>query len=186
MPINRSIRELPMRPGILEARISGKNFTRDKINEIVNKMMNRYSQKRFQVILPYESWKPGNWTSTGMSVSLFTLFDHYDDSQMPDGGDPETYEEFIVYISNPLPPVGRCTSKDNHNDCLYRCLLIAYGTRSQLPPSIKIPELLKKNLNLQRDNPIPINGIIIVEELAVTITINVSEDSSSALIVLVF
>ena len=55
MPINRSIQELPMRPGILEARISGKNFTRDKINEIVNKMMNRYSNKRFQVILPYES-----------------------------------------------------------------------------------------------------------------------------------
>src|SRR6266496_2396785 len=57
MPINRSIRELPMRPGILEARISGKSFTRNKINEIVNKMMNRYPQKRFQVILPYESWK---------------------------------------------------------------------------------------------------------------------------------
>ncbi len=176
MPINRSIRELPMRPGILEARISGKNFTRDKINEIVNKMMNRYSHKRFQVILPYESWKPGNWFSQGMSVSLFTLFDHYDDSQMPDGGDPETYEEFIVYISNPLPPVGGCTSEDNHNDCLYRCLLIVYGTRSRLPPSIKTPELLKKNLNLQRDDPIPINGIIIVEELAGTITINVSGD----------
>ena len=43
---------------------------------------------------------------------------------MPDGGDPETYEEFIVYISNPLPPVGGCTSEDNHNDCLYRCLLL--------------------------------------------------------------
>ena len=173
MPINRSIRELPMRPGILEARISGKSFTRDKVNEIVNKMMNRYSQKRFQVILPYESWKPVNH---GMPVSLFTLSDHYDDSQMPDGGDPETYEEFIVYISNPLPPVGGCTSEDNHNDCLYRCLLLVYGTRSRLPSSIKTPELLKQNLGLQRDNPVPINGIFNVEELAGTITINVSGD----------
>ena len=133
----------------------------------------------FQLPMPitaYESWKPGNWTSTGIPVSLFTLSDHYDDSQMPDGGDPETYEEFIVYISNPLPPVGGCTSEDNHNDCLYRCLLLVYGTRSRLPPSIKTPELLKQNLGLQRDNPVPINGIFNVEELAGTITINVSGD----------
>jgi len=111
-----------------------------------------------------------------MPVSLFTLSDHYDDSQMPDGGDPETYEEFIVYITDPLPSVGGCTSEDNHNDCLYRCLLLVYGTRSRLPSSIKTPELLKQNLSLQRDNPVPINGIFNVEELAGTITINVSGD----------
>ena len=175
MPISRTIRELPTRPGIYEARISGANFTRDKINQITNSMMNRYSQKRFQVLLPYESWKPGNWTSTGMPISLFTLSDHYDDSQMPDGGDPETYEEFIVYITDPLPSVGGCTT-DNNNDCLYKCLYLAYGTRSCLPKDIKTPELLKKNLGLQRNDPISISLISYVEGLASTITINVSGD----------
>src|SRR5436189_2238415 len=119
MPIKRSIRELPTRPGFFEAKISGKNFTRDNISRITNSLMNRYSNKRFQVLLPYEKWKPGSWFSANAPISLFTLSDHYDDSQMLDDGDPETYEEFIVYITHPLAPVGGCTD-NNHNDCLYQ------------------------------------------------------------------
>ena len=178
----KSIRELPFRPGIYEANFTGKNFTRDNINKITNQLINRYPQKRFQVLLPYESWKPGNWTSVGQPISLFTLTDHYDESQMPDGGDPETYEEFIVYITDPLLQVGgslynsKRTNFIENNDCLYRCLYLAYGTKSRLPQGIKTPKILKKNLNLKRDDPIPINLIPQVEGLAGTITINVTGD----------
>ena len=175
MPLNKSIRPLPTRPGIYEARYWGDNFTRDRINRIVGQLTNRYSHKRFQINLPYESWKPGNWFSSDAPVSMFTLDDHYDESQMPDGGDPETYNEFIVYITDPLPQVGGCTGNDK-NDCLYRCLYLAYGTRSRLPQNIKTPELLKEKLKLQRDDPVPINLMSRVEELAGTIAINVTGD----------
>jgi hypothetical protein len=98
MPVNKSIRSLPLRPNIHEAKYSGKQFTRGDINHEIGKLVARFPHKRFQVLLPYESWREGNWFSSDTPISLFSLADYYDESQFPDECNPEIYSKFLVYI----------------------------------------------------------------------------------------
>ncbi|GET51553.1 hypothetical protein GLOIN_2v1472929 [Rhizophagus irregularis DAOM 181602=DAOM 197198] len=53
--------------------------------------------QKFQILLPYENWKPGGWTSGNQPASLFSLLDHYDEAQLPDDADPDYFERFIIY-----------------------------------------------------------------------------------------
>ncbi|GES88264.1 hypothetical protein GLOIN_2v1875323 [Rhizophagus clarus] len=67
--------------------------------------------KQVQILLPYENWKQGCWTTNEDDANLFFLLDYYDESQMPDNiGDPECIEkpEYIKdYINlaqdDPIP-----------------------------------------------------------------------------------
>ena len=78
------------------------------------------------------------------------------------------------------PPAlaGGCNPKRDNglNNCLYQCLYYAYGTFSKLPRAIEKPDILKKALELQRDDPVPVSCIEKVERLARTIAINITED----------
>ena len=131
---------------------------------------------RFQVLLPYENWKPGDWFQNDDDISLFSLLDHYDESQFSGNyGDPESYNRFIVYMTNATQQAGSCDN--NLNDCLYQCLYYAYGTFSNLPKAIEKPELLKQALGLQRNDLIPVILIEKVEKLAKTIAINIVGDA---------
>ena len=131
MAINKIYRKLPTRHNITEVKFTGTNFSRKRIAYEIEKFRTRIPNTRIQVLLSYENWKPGSWFEDGEDISLFSLSDHYDESQLPEGGgDPVTYDRFIIYITNPLVQKGGCNPKKdenfkfnssdyNLNDCLY-------------------------------------------------------------------
>nr|CAG8533583.1 15182_t:CDS:2 [Entrophospora candida] len=163
----------------------GSNFSRKRINHKIEKIRTRIPNHQFQVLLPYENYKPGSWFEDGEDISLFSLLDHYDELQFPEGGgDPVTYNQFIVYMMDPPTLAGGCnawsalSSKDPKrdsglNECLYQCLYYTYGTFSNLPRTIEKPDILKQTLGLERCNPIPVHLIEKVEKLAKSIAINI-------------
>ncbi|GBC49832.2 hypothetical protein GLOIN_2v1472929 [Rhizophagus irregularis DAOM 181602=DAOM 197198] len=116
-------------------------------------LQTRFPDRKFQILLPYENWKPGGWTSGNQPASLFSLLDHYDEAQLPDDADPDYFERFIIYARDSPPATGGCNGE--LNDCLYECLKNIYGTFSKMPKSIEKPEYIKKALSLNRDAPIP-------------------------------
>ena len=65
MPINRVHRKLPTRQNITEIKFSGRNFSRERINHEIKRLRTHKPNKRFQVLLPYENWKPGSWFEDG-------------------------------------------------------------------------------------------------------------------------
>ena len=71
MPTIRKHRKLPTRQNISEIKVTGRNFSRRIINREIEWIRARHPNKRFQVLLPYESWKPGSWFEDGQEVSLF-------------------------------------------------------------------------------------------------------------------
>ncbi|GET57266.1 poxvirus D5 protein [Rhizophagus irregularis DAOM 181602=DAOM 197198] len=129
--------------------------TEGAINDILlgQTLQTRFPDRKFQILLPYENWKPGGWTSGNQPASLFSLLDHYDEAQLPDDADPDYFERFIIYARDSPPAAGGCNGE--LNDCLYECLKYIYGTFSKMPKSIKKPEYIKKALGLNRDVPIP-------------------------------
>lgn len=173
--ISKVVRHLPTRPDIIEIRYSGRQFSRRGIAILDQDLKARYPGKQFQVLLPYENWKPGCWTLSGENANLFSLLDHYDESQLPDDvGDPDRFDNFIIYMRDASTDAGGCD--DGNNDCLYHCLKKAYGSYSNLPQAIEKPEYIKDYLGLARDSPIPVNCIEKVERLARYIAINVIGD----------
>ncbi|GBB96318.1 hypothetical protein RclHR1_27240003 [Rhizophagus clarus] len=139
---------LPNRPDIIKVKFSGRQFSKEKIANLDQKLKTRYLGKQFQILLPYENWKPGCWTTNKDDANLFSLLDHYDESQMSDNiGNPEWFDNFIIYMRD-LPVVsGEC---GNTNDCLYQCLKMAYGSYSNMPQSIEKPE---KHLSFECKRP---------------------------------
>ena len=131
MAPRREVRRLPTQRHITEFRYSGRRYSRRKIAEIEGEIKARFPNKKFQVLLPYETWKPGNWTYSDEAAWLFSLSDHYDESQIPDDPDPEYFDRFIVYMRDPDPIAGGCDPKKDmsgshgYNDCLYQCLYYA-------------------------------------------------------------
>src|SRR5579864_7472728 len=152
----------------------GAEYTRDMIRKEVARLQRRYPGKQFQVALLYERPMSGDQFGSLDPVSLFSRLDIYDESEMPDiedrPPDPETYDRFWVYISEPKILAGGCNPKKDNglNDCLYNCLKMAYGTKWKLPQAIKTPELLKARLRLQRGDPIPVSLIGELEMASLT------------------
>ena len=83
MPNSRSFKRLENRLDITEVKFSG-NFSQRKIAHEIERIQARILNKRMQVLLPYETWKPGAWFTNGDDISIFILFDHYDKSCIPD------------------------------------------------------------------------------------------------------
>ncbi|GBC48495.2 hypothetical protein GLOIN_2v1472929 [Rhizophagus irregularis DAOM 181602=DAOM 197198] len=153
MQYSRIARTLPTRPDIKELQYSGARFSRGAIARLGQTLQTRFPDRKFQILLPYENWKPGGWTSGNQPASLFSLLDHYDEAQLPDDADPDYFERFIIYARDSPPATGGCDGE--LNDCLYECLKYIYGTFSKMPKSIEKPEYIKKALGLNRDAPIP-------------------------------
>ena len=176
MSTKREVRKLPTRQNIIEIRYSGNRFSRQRIAHEIERIRTAKPNRRFQVLLPYETWKPGSWFQNDEEISLFTLYDHYDEGQIPENyGDPEYYDNFIIYMTDSTQQAGGCNNE--LNDCLYQCLYYAYGTFSNLPKAIETPELLKEVLGLQRNDLIPVKLIEKVEQLAKTIAIDIIGDA---------
>lgn len=179
MAPKREVRRLPTKQHITEIKYSGRGYSRRYVSKIDQELKTRFPNKHFQIILPYETWKPGSWTYNYEDASLFSLLDHYDESCIPpDGGDPESFNRFIIYVKDPPALSGGCDpQKDNGmNDCLYHCLYHAYGTFSKMPKTIEKPDILKKALGLQRTDPVPVSCIEKVEHLARSIAIDITGD----------
>ena len=165
---------------VSETLYHGAEYTRDMIRQEVARLQRRYPGKIFQVALNYEKPMSGNDFGSLDPILLFSKLDFYDEGQLPDTDepiDPETYDRFWVYIREPKILAGGCDPKRDNglNDCLYNCLKMAYGTKWKLPQAIKTPELLKKRLRLQRDDPVPV-ALIEEVEIASLICINVVGD----------
>ncbi|GBC46770.2 hypothetical protein RIR_jg20855.t1 [Rhizophagus irregularis DAOM 181602=DAOM 197198] len=174
MQYSRIARTLPTRPDIKELQYSGARFSRGAIARLGQTLQTRFPDKKFQILLPYENWKPGGWTSGNQPASLFSLLDHYDEAQLPDDADPDYFERFIIYARDSPPAAGGCNGE--LNDCLYECLKNIYGTFSKMPKSIEKPEYIKKALGLNRDAPIPVLCMNKVEQLAGSLAINIVGD----------
>ncbi|GET61008.1 hypothetical protein GLOIN_2v1472929 [Rhizophagus irregularis DAOM 181602=DAOM 197198] len=96
---------LPTRPDIKELQYSGARFSRGAIARLGQRLQSRYPTHKFQILLPYENWKPGGWTSGNQPASLFSLLDHYDEAQLPDDADPDYFERFIIYMRDAPPTI---------------------------------------------------------------------------------
>ncbi|GET66500.1 hypothetical protein GLOIN_2v1849173 [Rhizophagus irregularis DAOM 181602=DAOM 197198] len=173
MQYSRIARTLPTRPDIKELQYSGARFSRGAITRLGQTLQARFPDRKFQILLPYENWKPGGWTSGNQPASLFSLLDHYDEAQLPDDADPDYFERFIIYVRDAPPVAGGCNGE--LNDCLYECLKNIYGTFSKMPKSIEKPEYIKKALGLNRDAPIQV-PMDKVEQLAKSLALNIVGD----------
>jgi hypothetical protein len=80
MTLSKLHRALPGRPDIKEIQYSSANFSRGYISRYIQRLQDRFPNHKFQVLLPYENWKPSNWTSNNELASLFLLLDHYDEA----------------------------------------------------------------------------------------------------------
>ncbi|PKY46538.1 hypothetical protein RhiirA4_461426, partial [Rhizophagus irregularis] len=174
MAHSKIARALPTRPDIKELQFSGAHFSRGAIARLGQRLQSQYPNCKFQILLSYENWKPGGWTSGNEPVSLFSLLDHYDEAQLPDDADPDYFERFIIYIRDAPPTAGGCNGE--LNDCLYECLKYIYGTFSKMPKSIEKPEYIKKALGLNRDAPVPVSCMDKVEQLAGSLALNIMGD----------
>ncbi|GBC20254.2 hypothetical protein GLOIN_2v1472929 [Rhizophagus irregularis DAOM 181602=DAOM 197198] len=110
-------RTLPTRFDIKELQYSGARFSRGAIARLGQTLQTRFPDRKFQILLPYENWKPGGWTSGNQPASLFSLLDHYDEAQLPDDADPDYFERFIIYARDSPPAAGGCNRE--LNDCLF-------------------------------------------------------------------
>ena len=70
------IRRLPTKERIIKAKFPKGKYSQEKIETEVKKLTQRYPDKKFQVVLPYENFKSGCWFKSAESVSLFCLTDH--------------------------------------------------------------------------------------------------------------
>ncbi|GET60003.1 hypothetical protein GLOIN_2v1793417 [Rhizophagus irregularis DAOM 181602=DAOM 197198] len=105
MVYSEIVRALPTRPDIKELQYSGARFSRGAIARLGQRLQSRYPTHKFQILLPYENWKPGGWTSGNQPASLFSLLDHYDEAQLPDDADPDYFERFIIYVRDAPPSI---------------------------------------------------------------------------------
>ncbi|UZO07795.1 uncharacterized protein OCT59_028070 [Rhizophagus irregularis] len=176
MVYSEIVRALPTRPDIKELQYSGARFSRGAIARFGQRLQSRYPTHKFQILLPYENWKPGGWTSGNQPASLFSLLVHYDEAQLPDDADPDYFERFIIYVRDAPPVAGGCNGE--LNDCLYECLKYIYGTFSKMPKSIEKPEYIKKALGLNRDAPVPVSYMDKIEQLAGSLALNIVGDST--------
>jgi hypothetical protein len=122
MRTNKKFRRLPTRHNITEIEFTGRQFSRERIAHEIERIRERIPNQQFQILLPYETWKLGTWFGDNEDISLFSLLDTYDESQMPeDMGDPVSYNRFIVYMMDPPALAGGCDPKKDNglNDCLY-------------------------------------------------------------------
>ncbi|GET55084.1 hypothetical protein GLOIN_2v1793417 [Rhizophagus irregularis DAOM 181602=DAOM 197198] len=176
MQYSRIARTLPTRPDIKELQYSSARFSRGAIARLGQTLQAQFPDRKFQILLPYENWKPSGWTSGNQPASLFSLLDHYDEAQLPDDADPDYFERFIIYVRDAPPVAGGCNGE--LNDCLYECLKHIYGIFSKIPETIKKPEYIKKALGLNRDAPVPVSYMDKVEQLAGSLALNIVGDST--------
>ncbi|PKK63736.1 hypothetical protein RhiirC2_716771 [Rhizophagus irregularis] len=176
MAYSKIARALPTRLDIKELQYLGARFSRGAIAKLGQRFQFQYPIHKFQILLLYENWKPGKWTSGNESASLFSLLDHYDESQLPDDADPDYFERFIIYMRDAPPTAGGCNRK--LNDCLYEYLKHIYGTFSKILKTIKKSEYIKKVLGLNRNAPVPVSYMDKVEQLAGSLALNIVGDST--------
>jgi hypothetical protein len=50
---------LPERPDIKEIQYSDANFSKEYVSKYIQRLQDRFSDHKFQILLPYENWKPG-------------------------------------------------------------------------------------------------------------------------------
>ncbi|PKC53791.1 hypothetical protein RhiirA1_478559 [Rhizophagus irregularis] len=174
MVYSENVCALPTRLDIKKLQYSGARFSRGAIARLGQRLQSQYPTHKFQILLPYENWKPSGWTSGNEPVSLFSLLDHYDEAQLPDDADPNYFKRFIIYIRDAPPAAGGYNGE--LNDCLYECLKYIYSTFSKMPKSIKKPEYIKKALGLNRNAPIPVSCMDKVEQLAGSLALNIVGD----------
>lgn len=112
-------------------------------------LQGKYKDGIISVSIEYVNrWFSADSSFLNEEINYFSLDDYeeYED-------DPEEYKTFrFIFVEQEPTPEG---GKDEHNDCLIKCIKKSLGTHKS--KFMIIAEELKEELGLQRDDPIPIN-----------------------------
>lgn len=155
-------------------RKDGEKMTRKQMIKMCNTFQEELKEKYkdveglISVSIKYpQRWYSGDVSSFGEPINFFTPSDSY-----LDFADPEEYD-MIRFQFIPFKKINE-GGKDEHNDCLMNCIMKYFmNTRKWIDPAE-----LKKQLGLQRDDPIPISCMEQVESI-----INHKEPSPYAIFV---
>ena len=158
---------------VIEFKVNKKQ-TRAQIEKLGNKISKQFQKDGvdgvISIALRYDKgWRSGYFTPFGQNVELYDP-DMYDDDHHHYVEDQNTYNKFVIYISE--RPKARVGYSDN-NDCLYNCLKsVLYDN---LPWTT--PEALKKFLGINRLDKVDIyKHIPLIEKKLVNIAINITGD----------
>jgi len=120
-------------------------------------------------------WRAGNITEIDKPVDIYKPTMDYDDTKVSNVD--ERIDYVVVYLIPEAPNAGGCDPKyiTTKNDCLHVCLVKAFGWKENLPEKIRQPRQLKKLLNVEREDPVPIDRIEKLENI-LNATIKVTGD----------
>jgi len=140
-------------------------------------MMNAGLNYRLEIATCFEGigWRSGNITEIDKPVNIYKPSMAYDDAT--DIHFEDKIDRVVVYLIPAAPDAGGCDPKyiTNKNDCLHDCLVKAYGEKLNLPEKIRQPRQLKEYLDVEREDPVPIDRIGKLEHI-LNATIKVTGD----------
>ncbi|GAM26753.1 hypothetical protein SAMD00019534_099280 [Acytostelium subglobosum LB1] len=148
--------------GFKQYRYNG-NYTREQIADIAQKYSNAFYNKganpntRVEVVLRYpgNQFRSGRFTKVGERIDMFHPHD-YDGAPIDE---PDTFQSFSIFVQKANPKAGGCSSE--WNNCLYHCVKQCYP---DIVNTCNAPLRLKKYLNLDAKDPVPINMLSTVED----------------------
>ena len=119
-------------------------------------LQNKHEEGIISVSMQYPNrWFRADTTYLDEPINYFSL-DYYEEFE----NDPNEYEAFrFIFVEQDRIAEG---GKDENNNCLIKCLKKSLGTHKS--KFMIVAEKLKKELGLQRDDPIPISLMDKVEK----------------------
>ena len=160
------------------------NFTLDKVKEIILDQQKRYRRKGMKnakigahALFTLED-EDGNKNATTWRSIVNEFVDIKQDIDFPDMEAEDYFGRLVTVADSPVQAfeivilqTGKARGGAGyHNDCLYDALKKAIPTFHKQFPK---PELFKKHLKLERDDPVPIEYIPLVEDVFPNHKINV-------------
>jgi hypothetical protein len=134
-----------------------KGMTQKNFEKMIKDVVEKWKVKQdFMITQKYAGigWRGGNFNQNKDNVDIYDPLRYYDEQT-----DPRIFE-FSIILSEPKKKKG---GMDEHNDCLWICLLKAFGKDSKIPRYDK-PWKLKVGLGLKRNDEIPIEMIPTLED----------------------
>jgi len=142
----------------------------NKFEDTVIRLVRKLKPKgRYMIIQRYEraGWREGRFNQGTKKIDIFDPREWYLDERVKFG----RIREFSIIIQQETKKRG---GYGEHNDCLWICLLKAYGEAERIPTYNK-PWKLKKALRLQRNETVPVSLIPELED-KIRLKINVLGD----------
>lgn len=142
---------------VIETFVRGKDFTKEDIKQVANKISKDYAKKidgQLLVTVKYSTgYLPGTWPDLG-APAIVPDYDYYDKAGVV--YEQELFQEFVLYVMYKGKRAGGC---GQHNDCLFYCIQKFRNGPEYMPEHLREPERLKSFLGLGREDPIPLEKL---------------------------